>query len=78
MTLPEKINAAAEIAATKYPNRINKREDKTMAEVEASIKDVKSFFGIGSSKEFAKEWKELTDTDKIEIKELVGAELTAD
>ena len=43
--------------------------------MEANIKDVKSFFGIGSSKEFAKEWKELDDSEKAEIKELVAAEI---
>ena len=73
MTITEIIEKAAEQAAVKYPNRINEREDKTMAEV--NIKDVKAFFEFGFSMDFAKEWRELSDTDKAEIKELVAAEI---
>jgi mRNA-degrading endonuclease RelE of RelBE toxin-antitoxin system len=42
---------------------------------QASIKDVKAYFEFKSSKDFMKEWKELSDEDKEYFKEAVGEEL---
>ena len=43
-------------------------EEKKMA----TLKEVKAYFEVTSSTQFAKEWKELTDADKDEFKMLVG------
>ena len=43
----------------------------------ATLLDVKAYFEEKSSSQFAKEWKELSDASKDEIKELVWAEINA-
>lgn len=38
----------------------------------ATPKEVKEFFGFTNSPEFIKDWKELSDQDKIDLKEGIG------
>ncbi len=40
-----------------------------------SAKDVMAYFGYKTSTEFMTEWRQLTDTDKVEIKQLTAMEL---
>ena len=44
---------------------------------EATIKQIKDYFGFTDSREFLREWKELSDDDKRYFKEAVGQELEA-
>ena len=46
-----------------------------VAKTTATIKDCKDYFEENSSRVFANEWKELDESDKVEIKELVWAEI---
>lgn len=34
-----------------------------------TIKDMKEFFGYTKLADFSKDWKELTDTDKVQIRQ---------
>lgn len=43
-----------------------------------TILDLKKYFEEQSSAQFAKEWKELTDEDKTELKVLLGTILAAE
>jgi hypothetical protein len=40
--------------------------------MDVSLKDLKEFFGYEMLKDFAKDWKVLSDQDKEDIKEGVG------
>jgi len=50
-------------------------EDQKPPKTTASLLDCKKYFGEFSSSKFAKEWKELRDSDKAEIKSLVWKEV---
>lgn len=39
---------------------------------EATLIEVKNYFGIESAAEFSREWKQLTDTDKAQLKKGIG------
>ncbi len=38
----------------------------------ASIQEVREFFGYRSGRQFSKEWRKLTDTQKVSIREEVA------
>lgn len=40
--------------------------------MDATISQVKNFFGEDNTAKFAKEWRDLTDTDKAQIKAGIG------
>lgn len=50
-------------------------ENQKPPKTTASLLDCKGYFEESSSRQFAKEWKELSDSDKAEIKDLVWAEM---
>lgn len=46
-----------------------------MANGNASLTEIQKFFGFESTAEFRKEWVQLEQEDKDEIKQLVGEQL---
>ena len=50
-------------------------EAQNETNMEATLLQIKKYFGEESSAKFAKEWKELKESDKKRIKEEVAKEL---
>jgi hypothetical protein len=39
---------------------------------DATLNQIRAYFGIESAQKFAAEWRQLTDTDKMQIKAGIG------